>query len=169
MLKEFLKEMKNIIAKKIPKKTCIAMYLFCPKNIGSEFMEIFLSSSISFIAQRLSYAVIQHTHAKYINRISKEIFCSTMAYEIGKDKPKVNPKNNCGIGRNLFVSGQTIINGAATSRTNKITNKFVKQRIDRHIIPKKIIQIKASTLDNVLFASGLFFVLLTWLSKPMSK
>ena len=44
MLKEFLKEMKNIIAKKIPKKTCIAMYLFCPKNIGSEFMEIFLSS-----------------------------------------------------------------------------------------------------------------------------
>ena len=50
MLKEFLREMKNIIAKKIPKKTCIAMYLFCPKNIGSEFMEIFLSSSISFIA-----------------------------------------------------------------------------------------------------------------------
>ena len=50
MLKEFLIEMKNIIAKKTPKKTCITVYLFCPKNIGSEFMEIFLSSSISFIA-----------------------------------------------------------------------------------------------------------------------
>ena len=50
MLKEFLIAMKNIIAKNTPKKTCIAVYLFFPKNIGSEFKEIFLSSSISFIA-----------------------------------------------------------------------------------------------------------------------
>ena len=57
--------------------------------------------------------MIQKMHPIYRKMTSRLNVDSAMEYEIGKDNPKVAPKNNCGIAKNLFIKGYKIIIGIA--------------------------------------------------------
>ena len=146
------------------------MDLSCfPKKIAVEFILISRSSSLSAIAYIVSNIVTHIIVAKKnIHTINDGYKFVTAVYAIRVDIANVIPRNNWGAIKKRFVRGYVIINIIAKI-AKIIVFIFKKNRSEIFKNDKNINTSKTSFLLIKFAAYGLSFVLLTFISKFLSK